>query len=74
MKVFGIVLIAGAFVSVFSSLAMTRYFVNIYLPLNSSKPKKLRLYRDKNVKQVKEEEVEIIPEDAINKATGGDNE
>lgn len=75
MKVFAITIIAGAFVSVFSSLAMTRYFVSIYLPLNSSKPKKLHLYRDKNVKEIKDEEVEIIPEEFAGElATGGDNE
>lgn len=75
LKVFGITILAGAFISVFASLALTRYFVSIYLPLNSSKPKKLRLYRDKNIKEIKDEDIQIIPEDAvINEATGGNNE
>lgn len=75
LKVFAITLIVGAVVSLFSVLVLTRYFVNIYLPLNSSKPKKLHLYRDKNVREFKEEEVTIIPEGAeFNEATGGNNE
>lgn len=75
MKVFGITLIVGAVVSLFSALAMTRYFVNIYLPLNSSKPKKLHLYRDKNIREIKDEEVTIVPEGAeLDNATGGNNE
>lgn len=73
LKAFAIAIFAGAIVSVFSSLAMTRYFVNIYLPINSSKPKKLHLYRDKSIKEIKDEEVEIIPEDAVKMATGGDD-
>ena len=33
------------------------------------------LDRDKNVKEIKDEDIEIIPEDAVmNKATGGDDE
>ncbi|MBP3344764.1 MAG: hypothetical protein J6K97_00990 [Clostridia bacterium] len=65
-KVFGIALLVGAVVSVFASLVLTRYFVNLYLPINSTKANKLHLYRDKNVKEIKEDEVEIIPEDAQN--------
>ncbi len=75
LKVFAIAIIAGAFVSAFASLVLTRYFVKIYLPLNSSKPRKLRLYRDKNIKEIKDEEVEIIPEDASAEVvSGGNNE
>lgn len=74
LKVFGICIVVGAFLSAFSSLAMTRYFVNIYLPINSTKAKKLHLYRDKSVKEIKEE-VEIIPEDVASTLTmGGENE
>lgn len=73
-KAFGICVIAGAIVSAFASLALTRYFVKIYLPLNSTKPKKLRLYRDKSVREIKDE-VEIIPEDAVTtEALGGSDE
>jgi preprotein translocase subunit SecD len=74
LKVFGICIVVGSFLSAFSSLAMTRYFVNIYLPINSTKAKKLHLYRDKSVKEIKEE-VEIIPEDVASTLTmGGENE
>ena len=74
-KIVGISIIIGAIVSLFSALAMTRYFVKIYLPLNSTKAKKLRLYREKNVREVKDDEVEIIPEGAeMENLNGGNNE
>lgn len=73
LKAFAITIFVGSFVSLFSALALTRYFVNIYLPINSTKAKKLHLYRDKNVKEIKDEEVQIIPEDAP-VTTGGNNE
>ena len=58
LKAFAITIILGAIISVFSSLVITRYLMNIYLPLNSTKAKRLHLYRDKDVKELKEEQVE----------------
>lgn len=58
LKSFGIVLFMGAIVSVFISLVVTRYLLNIYLPLNSTKSKRLALFREKGVKEIKEEQVE----------------
>ncbi|MBQ8908883.1 MAG: hypothetical protein IJY90_01135 [Clostridia bacterium] len=75
VKLVGVALLVGAVLSVFTSLAMTRYFVNLYLPLNSTKPQKLRLYRDKNVKEIKQDEVEIIsPDQTIAQNGEGENE
>ena len=68
LKCFAVVVFVGLFLSVFSSLVMTRYFMKIYLPINSTRPKKLRLYRDKGVVEMKDEEVEIIPEDQVGAA------
>ena len=74
VKILGIAVFAGLIISAFINLVLTRYFVNLYLPLNSTKPNKLRLYRDKSVKEIKEE-VEIIPEDQVNSQTvEGENE
>ena len=53
----------------FSSLVMTRYFVNIYLPINSTKAKRLHLYRDKSIVEIKDDGVEIIKE--ANSVEGG---
>lgn len=74
VKILGIALFAGLIISVFVNLALTRYFVNLYLPLNSTRPNKMHLYRDKSVKEIKEE-VEIIPEDQVNsQIVEGENE
>lgn len=78
MKCFGITLIIGDLLSLFTSLALLRGFVKNYLSINSTKPKRLRLYRDASIKEIREEvalataegnmtsatetEVEIIPE------------
>ena len=58
----------------FSSLVMTRYFVNIYLPINSTKAKRLHLYRDKSIVEIKDDGVEIIKEEANSVEGGGINE
>ena len=74
VKILGVAVFAGLIISAFVNLAMTRYFVNLYLPLNSTKPNKMHLYRDKSVKEIKEE-VEIIPEDQVNsQVQEGDDE
>ncbi|MBE7073835.1 MAG: hypothetical protein E7379_01940 [Clostridiales bacterium] len=65
VKLVGVILLVGAILSVFASLALTRYFIHIYLPLNSTKANKLHLYREKGVKEIKEEVEIISPEDAI---------
>ena len=62
LTIVGIILLTGAILSVFTSLVLTRFFVHLYLPLNSTKPQKLRLYRDKNVKEIKEEVEIIVPQ------------
>lgn len=76
VQIFGIAVFVGLLLSLVVSLGILRGFVCLYLPLNTSKPKKLRLYRDKNVKEIKEEEeVEIIPEDQVNsQIMEGENE
>lgn len=66
---FGVMLFMGAIISVFISLVVTRYLLNIYLPLNSTKSKRLGLYREKGVKELKEETIisDVQPQnDAIN--------
>ena len=72
LSYFGGVMFIASIVSMFSLYVLFRFFVNSYLPLNSTKPKKLKLYREANVKEIKEEDVEIIPEDkAKNFIEGG---
>lgn len=71
IKCFGITLLIGTLLSMFSSLLMTKYFVKIYLPINSTKAKRLNLYRDNSVKEIKEDEIEIISEDQTGKEVGG---
>lgn len=65
---FGGVIFIASLVSFFTLYVLFRFFVNTYLPLNSTKPKKLKLYREANVKEIKEE-VEIIPEDKASALT-----
>ncbi len=62
MKCFAITIIIGALLSIFISLALLRWFVSIYLAINSSKPKRIGLYRDKEVVEIKDENVEIVGE------------
>lgn len=62
IKCFAITIILGSLLSIFISLALLRWFVNIYLAINSSKPKKMGLYRDKNIVEIKEENTEIVGE------------
>ena len=69
---FGGIMFIASIVSIFCLYVLFRFFVNSYLPLNSTKPRKMKLYREANVKEIKEEEVEIIPEDkAKDFVTGG---
>ena len=75
LKCFGIAMILGALLSMFTSLAIMRIFVKNYLRINSTKAKKLGLYRDKNVKEIKDEDVQIIKEDVTtNVIEGGSHE
>ncbi len=62
LKCFAITIILGSLISIFISLALLRWFVNIYLEINSSKPKRIGFYRDKNVLEIKDENVEIVGE------------
>ena len=75
VKAFAACMLVATVLSLFCALVLTRYFVNIYLPINSTKAKRLGLKRDSNVKELKEE-VEIIPEDEATKLGlgGGNNE
>ncbi len=43
---FAITLLLGVFASMFASYVITRSFINIYLPLNSTKPKAYKLARE----------------------------
>lgn len=54
LKGFAIALILGTLLSAFTSLVITRYLLNIYLPLNSTKAKRLGLYRDKKLTKIEE--------------------
>ena len=71
LKCFGISMILGCLLSMFSSLVLLRLFVKNYLRINSTKAKKLGLYRDKNIKEVKDEEVQIIKEEVITETLEG---
>lgn len=55
IKGFAITLFLGIVLSMFTSLVITRFLVKSYLPLNSTKPYKARLYRDKDVVEISEE-------------------
>lgn len=72
LSYFGGVMFIASIVSMFCLYVLFRFFINTYLPLNSTKPQKMRLYREANVKEIKEE-VEIIPEDKADSLKGGDN-
>lgn len=72
LSYFGGVMFIASIVSMFCLYVLFKFFVNTYLPLNSTKPQKMRLYREANVKEIKEE-VEIIPEDKADSLKGGDN-
>ena len=54
IKGFAIPLLLGILLSMFTCLVVTRGFVKWYLPLNSTKAKRLRLYRDKSVVEIAE--------------------
>ena len=60
LKCFAIMLAMGSVLSFACIQLLLRWFISIYLKINSTKPKKLHLYRDKSVKELKEEEVDII--------------
>lgn len=76
LKIFAIAMILGALLSMFTSLVVMRGLIKNYLRINSSKPKKMGLYRDKNIREIKDEEIEIIKEEdvALNSVEGGSHE
>lgn len=53
IKGFAAVLLTGIGISLFTSLVITRSLINLYLPLNSTNAKKLRLSREDNVDELK---------------------
>lgn len=67
LKIFGITLLIGLLVSAFVVEGLMRYFVRIYLPINASNAKRMHLYREANVVEIKEEE------DAPVLVEGGEN-
>jgi len=71
LKGFGIAMILGSLLSMFISLVVMRLLVKDYLRINSTKANKLGLYRDKNVKEVKDEDVEIIKENVATEVVEG---
>ncbi|MBO5394366.1 MAG: hypothetical protein J6A28_00480 [Clostridia bacterium] len=74
VTIFGVVMFVGLMLSLVINLGVLRWFVYLYLPINSSKAKPLHLYREKGVKEIKDE-VEIIPEDQVNsQIMEGENE
>lgn len=75
IKGFAVAMILSALLSAFTSLVIMRGLIKNYLKINSTKPKKMALYRDKTVKEIKDEEVEIIKEDvATFSVEGGSHE
>lgn len=56
LKIFGVTMLLGLLVSAFAVEGLMRYFVKIYLPINASNAKKMHLYREANVVEIKEEE------------------
>ncbi len=78
IKGFAITLLLGILLSMFTSLVITRFLVKSYLPLNSTKPHKARLYRDENVVEIKEEDSNVASNDVSEKPAeivveGGEN-
>lgn len=60
VKCLGVTLLIGLLVSIFAIEALMRYFVRIYLPINAKNAKRMHLYRDANIVELKDEE-EIAP-------------
>ncbi len=61
IKGFAITLLLGILLSMFTTLVVTRFLVKWYLPLNSTNPKPVRLYRKEGVEVVDEPaSVEIL--------------
>ena len=74
LKIFGITLIIGALISMFASLVILKYLIKLYLPINSTNAKVMHLYREKNVKENKEEEtVVVVEEEVATPEQGGEN-
>ncbi len=65
LKCFAITLILGSILTFACTQLLLRWFISIYLKINSTKAKKLHLYRDKNIKELKDDEVEIIKEEDL---------
>ena len=72
MKIFGITLIISALISLFTSLVVLKYLIRIYLPINSTNAKVMHLYREKNVRELKDEEI-VIKDVITNPEQGGEN-
>lgn len=53
IKGFATVLLIGVLISLFTSLVVTRSLINLYLPLNSTNAKKLRLSREDDIDELK---------------------
>ena len=73
LKIFGITLIIGALISMFASLVILKYLIKLYLPINSTNAKVMRIYREKNVKENKEETVVVVEEEVATPEQGGEN-
>ena len=56
VKSFALALAVGTLLSAFTTLVITRFFLKSYLPINSTKPQKARLFRDKAVEVETEDE------------------
>lgn len=53
---FAITLLVGILVSAFAVEGLMRYFIKLYLPINSTNAKRMHLHRDANVVEIKEED------------------
>lgn len=56
VKCFAVTLLIGLLVSAFAIEGLMRYFIKSYLPINASNAKRMGLYRDENVVEIKEDE------------------
>lgn len=60
IKGFAITLLLGIVLSMFTTLVVTRFLVKWYLPLNSTKPEKIRLRREEGVVEITETEEVVV--------------
>lgn len=73
LKGFAIIMLVALLLSVFTTLALMRYFVATYLRINSTKAKRLGFRREEGVKEISEEVSEENEDEVANSVVGGGN-